>query len=559
MTDPERTRKRLLRDQSGECRDPPGTFAGREMPSIHDRYARGIVAPIFKAPQPIEQNGRCFRATNIANDSAHVRTLLAAVLSRKIGWRKPKRVYVSDAKKLLESADAGLLIIVEMQTRPQGDSLLKNPSAAIPALPPGTTQQTLAIIMGGGAGTRLFPLTKDRAKPAVPLGGKYRIVDIPISNCLNSGLRSIYVLTQFNSMSLHRHIQASYKFDNFSRSFVDILAAQQTPAGSQWYQGTADAVRQNLRYFLERPFDYYLILSGDQLYRMDFRALLHQHIRSGADITLATKPVHRHQVSEFGVMRSGVDRRITRFVEKPTEDAVLHEMRISRELLGSIGSNEGEELYQASMGIYVFNRKVLIECLENDLVDFGKDVIPHSIKDRHVSAFIYQGYWEDIGTIRAFYEANLDLTDLVPEYSFFDTEAPIYTHPRFLPGSKINGATLRQAIISDGCIISDAQLERCVVGVRSIIQSGATIRNSIVMGADYFEQDRDGNSRQPPIGIGRNCVIDRTIIDKNARIADGVVITPEGKPANYDADNYFIRDGLVVIPKNAVIPAGFWI
>jgi len=413
-----------------------------------------------------------------------------------------------------------------MQTRTQGDSLLKNPSAAIPALPPGTTQQTLAIIMGGGAGTRLFPLTKDRAKPAVPLGGKYRIVDIPISNCLNSGLRSIYVLTQFNSMSLHRHIQASYKFDNFSRSFVDILAAQQTPAGSQWYQGTADAVRQNMRYFLERPFDYYIILSGDQLYRMDFRALLHQHIRSGADITLATKPIHRQQVSDFGIMQSGVDRRITRFVEKPTEEAVLHEMRISRELLGAIGTNE---------------------------------VIPHSIKDRHVSAFIYQGYWEDIGTIRAFYEANLDLTDLVPEYSFFDTEAPIYTHPRFLPGSKVNGATLRQAIISDGCIISDAHLERCVVGIRSIIQSGATIRNSIVMGADYFEQDRSADSGQPPIGIGRNCVIDRTIIDKNARIADGAVITPEGKPANYDADNYFIRDGLVVIPKNAVIPTGFWI
>jgi glucose-1-phosphate adenylyltransferase len=340
---------------------------------------------------------------------------------------------------------------------------------------------------------------------------------------------------------------------------VDILAAQQTPAGSQWYQGTADAVRQNMRYFLERPFDYYIILSGDQLYRMDFRALLHQHIRSGADITLATKPVHRQQVSEFGIMQSGVDRRIRRFVEKPTEEVVLHEMRISRELLGAIGTDEEEELYQASMGIYVFNRKVLIECLENDLVDFGKDVIPHSIKDRHVSAFIYQGYWEDIGTIRAFYEANLDLTDLVPEYSFFDTEAPIYTHPRFLPGSKVNGATLRQAIISDGCIISDAHLERCVVGIRSIIQSGATIRNSIVMGADYFEQDRSADSGQPLIGIGRNCVIDRTIIDKNARIADGAVITPEGKPANYDAENYFIRDGLVVIPKNAVIPTGFWI
>ena len=447
-----------------------------------------------------------------------------------------------------------------MQTRAQRD-LLQKSSASVPAaLPAGTLQGTLAIIMGGGAGTRLFPLTKDRAKPAVPLGGKYRIVDIPISNCLNSGLRSIYLLTQFNTMSLHRHIQASYKFDNFSRSFVDILAAQQTPASSQWYQGTADAVRQNMRYFLERPFDFYLILSGDQLYRMDFRALLHQHIRSGADITLATKPVRRDEVSEFGIMHSGVDRRITRFVEKPADETVLGEMRMSRELLDAIGSaDEEEDLYQASMGIYVFNRQVLIECLENNLVDFGKDVIPNAIKDWHVSAFIYQGYWEDIGTIRAFYKANLDLTDIVPEYSFFEPDAPIYTHPRFLPGSKINGATLRQAIISDGCIISDAHLERCVVGIRSIIQSGATIRNTIVMGADHFELDLATESGRPPIGIGRNCVIERTIIDKNARIGDGVIITPEGKPANVDAENYFIRDGIVVIPKNAVIPAGFWI
>ena len=428
-----------------------------------------------------------------------------------------------------------------------------------PALPPGTTQRTLAIIMGGGAGTRLFPLTKDRAKPAVPLGGKYRLVDIPISNCLNSGLRSIYILTQFNSMSLHRHIQASYKFDNFSRSFVDILAAQQTPQGSQWYQGTADAVRQNMRYFLERPYDYYLILSGDQLYRMDLRTLLHQHIRSGADITLATKPVGRDQVSEFGIMQSGVDRRVTRFVEKPKDESLLHEMQMSDELLGSIGGKTGQELYQASMGIYLFNRDILVDCLANDLVDFGKHIIPEAIKQRHVSAYIFQGYWEDIGTIRAFYEANLDLTDILPNYSFFDAQSPIYTHPRFLPGSKVNGATLRQAIISDGCIISDAHLERSVVGIRSIIRSGATIRNSIVMGADYFEEDRPSDPTLPALGIGRNCVIDRAIIDKNARIADGVVITPEGKPSDFDGENYFIRDGIVVVPKDTVIPAGFWI
>ena len=425
-------------------------------------------------------------------------------------------------------------------------------------LPLGTMQRTLAIIMGGGAGTRLFPLTKDRSKPAVPLGGKYRIVDIPISNCLNSGLRSIYVLTQFNSMSLHRHIQASYKFDNFSRSFIDILAAQQTPEGSQWYQGTADAVRQNMRYFLERPYDYYLILSGDQLYRMDFRTLLQQHIRLGAEITLATKPVERRYVSEFGIMQSGVDRRITGFIEKPADESALQEMKMGPELLREIGLGEEAEFFQASMGIYVFNRDVLIESLANDLFDFGKHIIPMSINDRHISAFIFNGYWEDIGTIRAFYEANLDLTDVVPEYSFFEPDSPIYTHPRFLPGSKINGATLRQAIISDGCIISDAHLERSVIGIRSVIQSGATIRNSIVMGADYFELERTDAS-QPPIGIGRNCVIDRAIIDKNARIADAVVITPEGKPPNFDADNYYIRDGIVVIPKNAVIPAGFWI
>jgi glucose-1-phosphate adenylyltransferase len=292
---------------------------------------------------------------------------------------------------------------------------------------------------------------------------------------------------------------------------------------------------------------------------MDFREILHQHIQGGADITLATKPVHRKHVSEFGIMQSGGDRRIVRFVEKPKDDSLLKELKMSRELLREVGSNEDEELFQASMGIYVFNRDVLVRCLDNNLEDFGKHVIPQSIEDRHVNAFIFQGYWEDVGTIRAFYEANLDLTDLVPEYSFFDIEAPIYTHPRFLPGSKVNGATLRQAIISDGCIISNAHIERSVIGIRSIIESGATIKNSVVMGADYFEQDQPRADDLPPIGIGRNCVIDRAIIDKNARIADGVVITPEGKPTNLDADNYFIRDGIVIVPKNAIIPAGFWI
>jgi glucose-1-phosphate adenylyltransferase len=293
---------------------------------------------------------------------------------------------------------------------------------------------------------------------------------------------------------------------------------------------------------------------------MDFRALLHQHIRSGADITLATKPVERSHVSEFGIMQSDAHRRVTKFVEKPKDEAVLHEFKMGSELLSSINAAADAELYQASMGIYVFNRDMLVECLNNNLADFGKHVIPASIEHRQVSGYIFNGYWEDIGTIRAFYEANLDLTDLVPQYSFFEASSPIYTHPRFLPGSKVNGATLRQAIISDGCIISDAHIERSVIGVRSIIESGATIRNSIVMGADYSETDPiPDRHRLPSIGIGRNCVIDRAIIDKNARIADGVVITPEGKPADFDGGNYFIRDGIVVVPKNAVIPAGFWI
>jgi glucose-1-phosphate adenylyltransferase len=286
---------------------------------------------------------------------------------------------------------------------------------------------------------------------------------------------------------------------------------------------------------------------------------LHQHIQSGADITLATKPVRRELVSEFGIMQSGADRRITRFLEKPKEESLLNDLKISRELLANIGSAEDEELYQASMGIYLFNRDVLVRCLENDLVDFGKHIIPQAINDWHVSAYIFQGYWEDIGTIRAFYEANLELTDLVPAYSFFDAAARIYTHPRFLPGSKVNGATLRQAIISDGCIISDAHLERSVIGIRSIIQTGATIRNSIIMGADYFDLEQQRDPDLPALGIGRNCIIDRAIIDKNARIADGVVVTPEGKPANHDGENYFIRDGIVVVTKNAVIPEGVWI
>jgi len=414
--------------------------------------------------------------------------------------------------------------------------------------------------MGGGAGTRLFPLTKDRAKPAVPLAGKYRLVDIPISNCLNSGFRQVYVLTQFNSMSLHRHITASYKFDNFSPNFVEILAAQQTTEGARWYQGTADAVRQNLRYFLEGPYEYYLILSGDQLYRMDYSVLMQQHVESGADITLATTPVDRTAASSFGIMHSDANRHIVRFEEKPKDPKLLDELKIPPELLKTLDLPADSDLFQGSMGIYVFNRDVLIKCLAGDQDDFGKHIIPGGLQQYKVMVYIFKGYWEDIGTIRAFFEANLALTDALPPYNFFDRLAPIYTHPRFLPASKINAATVRRAIIADGCIISDAHIDRAIVGVRSVIESGATIRNSVIMGADFYEELAERTDRNvPPIGIGRNSVVDRAIIDKNARIGENVVITPDGKAPNVDSENYYIRDGVVVIPKNAVLPDGSWI
>jgi glucose-1-phosphate adenylyltransferase len=420
--------------------------------------------------------------------------------------------------------------------------------------------KTLAIIMGGGAGTRLFPLTKDRAKPAVPLAGKYRLVDIPISNCLNSGFRQVYILTQFNSMSLHRHITASYKFDNFSPNFVEILAAQQTTEDARWYQGTADAVRQNLRYFLEGPYEYYLILSGDQLYRMDYSVLMQQHIESSADITLATTPVDRTAASAFGIMHSDPNRHIVRFEEKPKDPKLLDELKIPPELLKTLDLPADSDLFQGSMGIYVFNRDVLIKCLAGDQDDFGKHIIPGALQQYKVMVYIFKGYWEDIGTIRAFFEANLALTDALPPYNFFDWRAPIYTHPRFLPASKVNAATVRRAIIADGCIISDAHIDRAIIGVRSIIESGATIRNSVIMGADFYEDLAERTDRNvPPIGIGRNSVVDRAIIDKNARIGENVVITPDGKAPNVDSENYYIRDGVVVIPKNAVLPDGSWI
>jgi glucose-1-phosphate adenylyltransferase len=417
--------------------------------------------------------------------------------------------------------------------------------------------RTLAIIMGGGAGTRLFPLTKDRAKPAVPIGGKYRLVDVPISNCLNSGIRGIYILTQFNSTSLHRHINASYKFDNFSRSFVEILAAQQTPEGSTWYQGTADAVRQNLRTFLEGNYDYFIILSGDQLYRMDYRDLLQQHIAGEADLTIACIPVNREAAMGFGIMETDSAQRITRFVEKPQDPALLDELRMKPQVLWELHEPENQDLYLANMGIYIFNRQVLADCLDNTMDDFGKNIIPSTIGSKNVQAFVFRGYWEDIGTIRSFFDANLNLCDPTPQYNFYAPGAPIYTQSRFLPASVVEETVVNRAMISDGCHIRSAKLDRCVLGIRSLINPGSSLKNTVMMGADYYESDVGGTPwGEIPIGIGRDCLIEDAIIDKNARIGDGVAITPHDKDANSEGPGFYIRDGIVVIPKNAVIPSG---
>jgi glucose-1-phosphate adenylyltransferase len=411
--------------------------------------------------------------------------------------------------------------------------------------------------MGGGAGTRLFPLTKDRAKPAVPLGGKYRIVDIPISNCLNADLRRICLLTQFNSSSLHRHIQESYRFDNFAQGFVEIMAAQQRTESERWYQGTADAVRQNLVHLGDYPHRLVLILSGDQLYRMNFRQLLERHAASGAEVTVATTPVRPEAAHAFGIMGMAPDGRVVRFEEKPSDPEVQRSLRVDWSRVEGLESPVDPEALPASMGIYVFDRAILAEALEGTENDFGKHVIPRIIATHRVHAFQYQGYWEDIGTIRSFYEANLDLCEPLPKFNFYDATAPIFTHARYLPGTKIIKSRIERSVIADGCIINDALIEHSLVGVRARIEAGATIRDSLVMGADYYETpDRASPEGAPPIGIGQGAWIERAIIDKNARIGDSVRITPDGKPPNVDGPNFHVRDGIVVVPKNAVIMSG---
>lgn len=419
------------------------------------------------------------------------------------------------------------------------------------------TPRVISIVMGGGRGTRLHPLTRQRAKPAVPLGGKYRLVDIPISNCLNSGLNRIFVLTQFHTASLHRHIQKTYQFDPFGGSFVDILSAEQTEETDAWYQGTADAVRQNLVHLADHKYELVLVLSGDQLYRMDFQEIIAHHIASGADVTLASKPFPVSTVSGLGLMRVADNLDVLEFVEKPTDPAIIQSLAMSPELQKQLKDPGKEDHCLASMGIYVFNKKTLIESLDNDMKDFGKEVIPALLGKTKLKSYVFDDYWEDIGTVHSFFEANLQLTDPLPPFNFFTPDQPIFTHARYLPGSKINRCIFEQAVVCDGCIISDATIKRCVIGDRSTVREGSLLENVVMMGADMFEAPEDfvTNRRKgiPNIGIGRNCRIKNSIIDKNARIGNNVTLSPDGKPDLYTTEGIVVRDGVLVVLKNAVI------
>ncbi len=419
-------------------------------------------------------------------------------------------------------------------------------------------QNVLAVIMGGGRGTRLHPLTKERCKPAVPLAGKYRLVDIPISNCLNSGINRMFLLTQFNTASLHRHIQSTYRFDPFSGGIVEILSAEQTEKGDNWYQGTADAVRQNLHHFADHKHDIVLILSGDQLYRMDFRLILAQHIETKAHVTIAALPVAAENVEGLGVMRVNDDLSIAEFAEKPKDRAVIDRLVLSEEVQSKLKFTTGGKHCLASMGIYVFNRRSLVEALNNNMTDFGKEVIPSLLGRARLFSYIFEGYWEDIGTVRAFFDANLQLTDLVPPFNFFASGVPIYTHARYLPASKINRCTFDHVIVGDGSIITEAHLKRCVIGIRSVVREGCRLENVVMMGADDYENERDirANSENgvPNIGIGHNTILKDSIIDKGARIGSNVVLDPAGKPSEFESHGVYIRDGVLVVPKNAIVP-----
>jgi len=417
----------------------------------------------------------------------------------------------------------------------------------------------ISVILGGGRGTRLYPLTKERSKPAVPLAGKYRLIDIPISNCLNSDLNKIYVLTQFNSASLHRHITRAYKFDNFSRGFIEILAATQTIESMNWYQGTADAVRQNLRFFNQPNIDFVLILSGDQLYRMNYQQLIKEHISTGAEVTISVIPAERKEAHNLGILKIDEQSRIIDFFEKPKDEKIIDSLSLDASVFDRHGVSAKGRTLLASMGIYVFNLEVLNDVLKKtNKTDFGKEIIPEIIKKRRVFAYFFDGYWEDIGTIKSFYEANLNLASLSPSFDLYSEKAPIYTNPLFLPGSIINDCKITQSIISDGCIINNAEIHNSVIGIRSIIGKNTLIQNSIIMGADYYETEANIRTNRlkkiPDIGIGNNSRIVGAIVDKNVHIGEDVNIENAKKVEELDAENYMIRDYIVIVPKGSVIP-----
>jgi glucose-1-phosphate adenylyltransferase len=418
-------------------------------------------------------------------------------------------------------------------------------------------RDVLAIILGGGRGARLFPLTHSRSKPAVPIGGKYRLIDIPISSCLHSELRRILVLTQFNSASLNRHIGLTYRLDQFTEGFVEILAAEQTPDSSHWFQGTADAVRQARRHFEQHDADYYLILAGDHLYRMDYAELVESHTERGADITIAAQPVATTDAAEMGIFRFDRTGQIVAFEEKPTR-ARLDEMGSSLPPGGAFLNTTPDKPFVASMGIYVFSRQALLEVLEQDGIDFGKEIIPAALGRYHVNAFLHRGYWADVGTIRAYYEANLMLTRPDAPFCFHDPKRPIFTRARTLPPALVQECTLRDSVLTEGCTLEKGTFIESVIGVRAVVRHGAAISRSVLVGADYFETEEDalGLGETPRLGIGRDVTIDRAIIDKNARIGDGCRLVNERGIQEADGDGWHIRSGIIVIPKNGVVKAG---
>lgn len=421
-------------------------------------------------------------------------------------------------------------------------------------------RNVLSVILGGGKGTRLFPLTQYRSKPAVPLAGKYRIIDIPISNCLNSGMNRIYLLTQFNSVSLHRHIRQTYRFDRFDGGFVEILAAQQTMEGETWYQGTADAVRKNLNNLRDKNIDYYLILSGDQLYRMDYRELLETHQKTGADVTIAAIPVTREAARGFGIMRVDDSGRVLGFLEKPQTDQEIDELvRTDPAWIDARGIESKGRDCLGNMGIYLFNRDVLIDLLmKSDYQDFGKEVFPMSIRTHNVQAHLFDGYWEDIGTVRSFYEANLELTRPNAPFTLENQEAPVFTHARFLPPTRLDGVQVKSSLISDGCVIGEgAVIENSVVGHRCKIGKNVRISNSILMGADFYQSAEELAEEKaqglPPIGIGDGSVVDGVIVDKNCRIGHGVHVS-NTHPLSTGNTDVVVADGIIIVPKGTMLP-----